>query len=178
MFSGKQKFLNKILWNTNIKSKNLNCRWLKKYTHDDRDMLTTVHIGGSKGNGGARETPPTVQKFFQFHAVFGGKIGQIIVGAPISGKSWIRHWFILKFPEISHTVTSKWPGKAIGFRCRGYNHLLPLCCGSLSRALCIENTFSECTQPSLSMSHGVRADSQQAKANTNATLGTIAFQGV
>ena len=58
-----------------------------------------VSSGGSKG-GGARDAPPPPQgpKFFQFHAVF-GKIWQNRmlapprgIGAPSSGKSWIRHW--------------------------------------------------------------------------------------
>ena len=56
----------------------------------------TLFSGGSKG--GARDAPPRGSKFFQFHAVF-GKIRQIRmlappwgVGAPSSGKSWVRHW--------------------------------------------------------------------------------------
>ena len=56
--------------------------------------------GGSKG--GARDVRLPGSKFFQFHTVF-GKIWQNRmlappswgVGAPTSGKSWIRHCVLL-----------------------------------------------------------------------------------
>ena len=62
-----------------------------------RSNITEVCI--AVGLGGARDAHPSWgSKFFQFHAVF-GKIGKIVcwrppprgVGAPSSGKSWIRH---------------------------------------------------------------------------------------
>ena len=56
-----------------------------------------VCIGGSRG--GVRDArPPWASKFFRFHAVF-GKIWRVhapLEGSrPPSGKSWIRHWYVL-----------------------------------------------------------------------------------
>ena len=52
--------------------------------------------------GGAGDARPPGSKFFRFHAVF-GKFWQnrmLVpprgVGAPSSGKSWIRHWFNIR----------------------------------------------------------------------------------
>ena len=69
-----------------------------------------VCSGGSKGARGTRAPPGP--KFFQFHAVF-GKIWQNRmlapprgVGAPSSGKSWIRYWFEMRGFWIKY---STWP---------------------------------------------------------------------
>ena len=83
-----------------------------------------IFSGGSKGGAGDA-CPPQGPKFFQFHTVF-GKIWQNCmlvppwgVGAPSSGKSWIRYcilqatqWKIILF-KISHnkvisSICIKW----------------------------------------------------------------------
>ena len=62
---------------------------------------------------GARGTPPRGPKFFQFHAVF-GKIWENRmlpprgVGAPSSGKSWIRHCFGLGFKIFEGQLSFLW----------------------------------------------------------------------
>ena len=57
--------------------------------------------------------PPWGSKFFQFHAVF-GKIWQNRmlapprrVGAPSSGKSWIRHWSRFAMSKSFHFFTGR-----------------------------------------------------------------------
>ena len=80
--------------------------------HWGRHPLTTTAVDGTHPTGMHSclqwqiyivkfwtRPPPPGSKFFQFHAVF-GKIWQNRklapprrVGAPSSGKSWIRHWF-------------------------------------------------------------------------------------
>ena len=88
----------------------------------DQEVQSSVaHLRGCEGR------PPPGSKFFQFHAVF-GEIWQNHmlapplggVGAPSSGKSWIRHW-------SSHLTAD-------------------LCCVPLVCALCIMNIFTSFTR--------------------------------
>ena len=65
--------------------------------------LVIVNIGGSKG--GARDVRPLLGvQILSFSCSFWQKYGKIIaflgVGAPSSGKSWIRHWLSSEMKDL------------------------------------------------------------------------------
>ena len=70
-------------------------------------MFLLFSVADLRGGAGDARPPPPGSKFFQFHAVF-GKIRQIRmlappwgVGAPSSGKSWIRYWFLVEIVFVT-----------------------------------------------------------------------------
>ena len=77
--------------------------YLKQYKRDGekQKLLSTVTCsGGSKGGRRGRAPPPGGPNSFNFMQ-FLGKIDKFVcwrpprgVGAPSSGKSWIRHWHV------------------------------------------------------------------------------------
>ena len=69
----------------------------EQFPYEVQCTLSTKPVADLRGAQGTRP-PPLGSKFFRFHAVF-GKFWQNRmfapprgVGAPSSGKSWIRHW--------------------------------------------------------------------------------------
>ena len=83
---------------TSFASGNKHCftKMSKSSQHGIRQILAHG-IGGSKGGARDAPPPPGVQ-ILSISCSFGGKNGQIIasfrVGAPSSGKSWIRHCMV------------------------------------------------------------------------------------